>query len=194
MPLPPPGTYKYHVTGSSSSFFGNQKIDDTATLTVNRLSSSSDHTKQSDSSGSTEQVLVSKSDGLYLTEVHLSRTGFDEDFKPVGAALLFPSKPTQGQQWHWTMKSTDGKYMLQGNLTLANLHSSTTEADGTRIATVAVTSVLHITGNNFDITVHQRDESGHDAVIVREHAITNGTAYGTKVQSDVTSVLSSRPH
>jgi hypothetical protein len=193
VPLPPPGQYKYHATGSSSSFFGNQKIDDTATLTVDKPNGNREHTRQADSNGSTEQVLVSEADGLYLAEVHLSQTGFDEDFKPSGKALLFPGKPKQGQRWQWTMTSTDGKYTLQGHLTLADLHSSATTGDGKRVATVAVTSVLHITGNNFDITVHQRDESGHDALIVREHAVTNGTAYGTKVQSDVTSVLATSP-
>ena len=193
MPLPPPGSYKYHVTGSSSSFFGNQKIDDTAALTVDHPSGNKEHTKQQDNEGSTEQVLVAQPDGLYLAEVHLSQTGFDEDFKPTGKALLFPATAHQDQQWHWTMTSTDGKYTLQAQLTLADLHSSTTDASGKRVTTVAVASVLHITGNSFDLTVHQRDESGHDAVIVREHAVTNGTAYGTKVQSDVTSVLSQRP-
>jgi hypothetical protein len=193
VPMPPPGQYKYHATGSSSSFFGNQKIDETATLTVDQRNGNREHTRQADSNGSTEQELVPEADGLYLAEIHLSETGFDEDFKPSAKVLLFPGQPQQGQQWHWTMTSTDGKYTLQAHLTLADLHSSATTADGKRVATVAVTSVLHVTGNNFDITVHQRDESGHDAVIVREHAVTNGTAYGTKVQSDVTSVLASRP-
>lgn len=193
MPLPPPGTYKYHVTGNSTTFFGAQQIDDTATLIVDQPTGNSERTKQQDKEGSTVQVLVSRPDGLYLAEVHLSQTGFDEDFKPTTKALLFPAKPKQGEQWHWTMKSTDGKYTLTGQLTLADLHSSATTADGKTVPTVAVTSVLHISGNAFDITVHQRDESGHDAVIVREHAVTNGTAFGTKVQSDVTSVLSRRP-
>jgi hypothetical protein len=173
--------------------FGNQQIDDTATLTVDHPAGNREHTKQQDQNGSTEEVLVSQSDGLYLAELHLSQTGFDADFKPSGKALLFPANAHQGQQWQWTMTSTDGKYTLHGQLTVADLHSSTTDSSGKRVATVAIASVLHITGNNFDITVHQRDESGHDAVIVREHAVTDGTAYGTKVQSDVTSVLSHRP-
>lgn len=191
--MPPPGSYKYHVTGNSTSFFGSQQINDTATLVVDEPSGNTERTKQQDQEGSTVQGLASHTDGLYLTEVHLSQTGFEADFKPVGTALLFPAEAHQGQSWNWTMKSTDGKYTLHAQLTISDLHSSATTGSGDQVSTVAVTSVLHITGNNFDITVHQRDESGRDALIVREHAVTNGTAYGTKVQSDVTSVLARPP-
>jgi hypothetical protein len=193
VPLPPPGSYKYRVTGNSTSFFGSQQVNDTATLVVDEPNGNTERTKQQSQDGSTVQGLASRSDGLYLTEVHLSQTGFDADFKPVGKALLFPGRAHQGQSWQWTMKSTDDKYTLHARLTIADLHSSATTQSGDRVSTVAVSSILHITGSNFDITVHQRDESGRDALIVREHAVTNGTAYGTKVQSDVTSVLARPP-
>jgi hypothetical protein len=91
------------------------------------------------------------------------------------------------------MTSTDGKYTLHARLTLADAHSTATTTTGQRVSTVVLTSVLHITGSGFDITTHQRDEAARDALIVREHAVTDGTAYGTKVHSDVTRVLKKYP-
>ena len=191
--MPPPGSYTYHVHGSSSSALGDQSLDGDSTLTVDQPNGSREHSTQRDSGGKTEQVLVAHTDGLYLAEIHLSQPGFDEDFKPSQPVLLFPGSAHKGQHWRWQMTSTDGKYTLTARLQVDDLHSSAQTTDGQTVETVALSSVLHIHSDDIDLTIHQHDESGRDAVIVREHAVSDGTAYGTKFHSDATRVLSSRP-
>ena len=191
--MPPPGTYTYHLHGSSTSALGTQNLDGDSTLTVDQPQGNREHSTQRDSSGSTEQVLVARTRGLYLAEIHLAQPGFDEDFKPKTPALLFPASAHTGQRWHWQMTSTDGKYTLTAHLEVRDLHSSATMTDGTRVDTVALSSVLHLHSKDIDLTIHQSDEAGRDAVIIREHAKTDGTAYGTPFHSDATRVLASRP-
>jgi len=193
VPLPPPGTYTYHLHGSSTSALGKQNLDGDSTLTVDPPQGNREHSTQRDSSGSTEQVLVARTGGLYLAEIHLAQPGFDEDFKPKAPALLFPAAAHTGQRWHWQMTSTDGKYTLTAHLQVRDLHSSATMSDGTRVDTVSLSSVLHLHSKDIDLTIHQNDEAGTDAVIVREHGTTDGTAYGTPFHSDATRVLASRP-
>lgn len=193
VPLPPPGTYTYRLRGSSASALGKQSLDGDSTLTVDQPQGNREHSTQRDRGGSTEQVLVARTGGLYLAEVHLAQPGFDEDFKPNAPALLFPASAHAGQRWHWQMTSTDGKYTLTAHLQVQDLHSSATMTDGTRVDTVSLASVLHLHSNNIDLTIHQNDEAGRDAVIVREHATTDGTAYGTPFHSDATRVLARRP-
>jgi hypothetical protein len=192
-PLPPPGTYSYRLSGSSTSALGTQDLDGESTLTVDQPQGNREHSTQRDKGGSTEQVVVSRSDGLYLAEIHLAQPGFDEDFKPAHAVLLFPLPAHRGQQWRWHMTSTDGKYTLAARLTVDDLHSSARTVSGERVDTVALSSVLHLKSDDIDLTIHQHDEAGQDALIVREHAVTDGTAYGTKFHSDATRVLQNQP-
>ena len=193
VPLPPPGTYTYRLHGSSTSALGKKKLSGDSTLTVDQPQGNREQSTQRDSSGSTEQVLVARAGGLFLAEIHLAQPGFDEDFKPKAPALLFPASAHAGQQWHWQMTSTDGKYTLNAHLQVRDLHSSATMADGTRVQTVSLSSVLHLHSNDIDLTIHQNDEAGRDAVIVREHSTSDGTAYGTPFHSNATRALASRP-
>ena len=181
--MPPPGTYTYRQHGSASSALGDQSLDGDSTLTVDQPQGNREHSTQRDRGGSTEQVLVGRANGLFLAEIHLAQPGFDEDFKPSSPVLLFPASAHKGQQWHWRMKSTDGNYTLTARLTIVDLTSSG----------VVLSSVLHLTSSDINLTIHQRDKAGTDAVIVREHAVTDGTAYGTPFHSDVTRVLTKRP-
>jgi hypothetical protein len=193
VPLPPPGSYTYRVHGTSRSVLGDQSLNGDSTLTVDQPNGNRERSTQRDRGGSTEQVLVARAHGLYLAEIHLSQQGFDEDFKPTNPVLLFPAGATNGQQWRWRMTSTDGKYTLTARLQLTDTHSSATTTGGQRVDTVSLSSVLHIHSNDVDITIHQHDEADRDAVIVRERAVSDGTAYGTKFHSDATRVLAKRP-
>ena len=116
-----------------------------------------------------------------------------EDFKPSSPVLLFPADAHKGQTWHWRMTSTDGKYTLTARLSVDDLHSSAQTADGQQVDTVALSSVLHIHSDDIDLTIHQHDEAGRDAVIIRERAETDGRAYGTPFHSNGTRVLANRP-
>jgi hypothetical protein len=181
--LPPPGTYTYRQHGTSSSALGNQSLDGASTLTVDAPQGDREHSTQRDRGGSTEQVLVGQTGGLFLAEIHLAQPGFDEDFKPAQPVLLFPAGARAGRHWHWHMTSTDGNYTLTARLEVTAIGK-----------TVSLSSVLHLTSSDISLTIHQSDKSGRDAVILREHAVTDGTAYGTPFRSDVTRVLTSRPH
>lgn len=181
--MPPPGAYTYRQHGTSSSALGDQSLDGDSTLTVDQPHGNREHSTQRDRGGSTEQVVVGRPNGLFLAEIHLAQPGFDEDFKPARPVLLFPAGAHKGQQWHWHMTSTDGNYTLTARLTVTDMTSSS----------VVLSSVLHLTSDSIDVTIHQHDKAGTDAVIVREHAVTDGTAYGTPFHSDVTRVLANRP-
>ena len=192
-PLPPPGSYTYQLSGSSTSVLGKQDLDGESTLTVDQPQGNRQHSTQRDKGGSTEQVVVARLDGVFLAEIHLAQQGFDEDFKPASPVLLFPLPAHRGQHWRWHMTSTDGKYTLTARLTVDDLHSSARTTNGEQVDTVALTSVLHLKSDDIDLTIHQHDEAGQDGVIIREHAVSDGTAYGTKFHSDATRALSDRP-
>lgn len=193
VPLLAPGSYDYTVKGEATSALGKQQIDGTSTLQVDQPQRHRQHTSQHDDQGSTEQVLVAATDGLRLAETHLSMSGFDETFRANSPVLLLPADPHQGDRWHWRMHSTDGKYTLAGSLEVSDLHSSATTASGERRQTLTISAVLTLTGNQLNMTIHQTDDASRDGVIVHEHAVTDGTAYGTKFHSDITRRLSSEP-
>jgi hypothetical protein len=181
--LPPAGSYTYQLHGKSSSVLGDQSYDGDSTLTVDQPQGRQQHSEQRDSQGKTEQTVVARGDGLYLAEIHLTQPGFDEDFKPTQPVLLFPADAHQGQHWRWDTTSTDGSYTLTAQLTVDDLASRT----------VSLSSVLHIKSKDIDLTIHQDDKAGRDAVILREHTVTDGTAYGTPFHSSGTRVLTNRP-
>jgi hypothetical protein len=193
VPLPPPGNYTYSLHGTSSSALGSQSLDGDSSLDVKSLSTTRERSTQRDKGGTTAETLVARTGGLYLADIHLSQSGFDEDFKPAQPVLLFPASAHRGQQWRWQMKSTDGKYTLTARLTLTDLHSSATTTQGQRYDTVSLSTVLHLHGSNVDLTIHQQDKASRDAVIVHEHAVSDGTAYGTHFHSDATRTLANRP-
>jgi len=192
-PLPPAGTYRYHLSGKSTSAFGSTSYDETTTQTVDRPAPNRAHSSETDQGATTEETLVARSDGVYLTDLHISQTGFNADFKPIGSALLYPGHIARGQKWHWSLKSSDGAYTLHAQFVVTDSNSSTTTADGQRVATVSVAGVLHIDGSTVNLTIHQQDQATRGAVIVREHAVTDGTAYGTKVHNDARRVLLHQP-
>lgn len=193
VPLLVPGSYSYHLQGEATTALGAQQIDGDSTLQADQPNGHRQHTTQRDDQGSTEQVLVAASDGLRLAEMHLSQTGFDEDFRPDSPVLLMPADPHQGDRWHWKMRSTDGKYTLAASLEVTDLHSSARTTTGDRRRTITLSSVLTLTGNDVHLTIRQADDATRGGVIVHEHAVTDGTAYGTKFHSDVTRTLKNGP-
>lgn len=178
-----PGRYTYVLNGTATvPLRGTQQISGDQTFTVDPPAGSSQHSRQSDSQGTTDQTLAVRSTGLYMQDIRIANQGFNEEFRPVGSALFFPASYRTGSHWSWHAKSTDGKYTLD---------VSSRVASATRSA-VVLDSTLHIAGNGFDIHVQQRDWiSTTYALITKEHAVTSGTAYGAHVSSDVTRTLRS---
>lgn len=190
--FPPAGDYTYRVHGSAKSAFGDQKIDGPSALTVDPPAGQRQHTTQKDQAGTTEQTLVSRRAGLFLADVKMAQNGFNEEFRPSTPVLLLPVGARPGRRWHWTMASTDGKYTLDADLMVGRPRDVST-ADGTRVHTVTISSVLVISGSAVSLTIHQLDRASYDGLVLTEHAVTDGTAFGTKFHSDITRTLMSHP-
>ncbi|HMC72166.1 MAG TPA: hypothetical protein VKJ07_23610, partial [Mycobacteriales bacterium] len=95
-----------------------------------------------------------------------------------------------GRTWSWQAKSTDGKYTLDVTTTISG--NTTVPVGGKSQKAVVADSTLHITGQAFDLTVQQRDwVSSAYALVLKEHSVTHGTAYGTTISSDITRKLRS---
>lgn len=177
------GRYTYDVSGTSTQpLSGTQQVSGTQTDTYDAPRGSSQHSRTTSSQGSTDQTLSVQRTGLYMQDIHLSMQGFDEDFRPVGTALFFPASYRTGSQWSWRARSTDGKYTLDVSSKVSSVSRSS----------VVLDSALHISGSGFDINVSQRDVvSPTYALILKEHSVTKGTAYGANISSDITRTLRS---
>ena len=190
-PLPPAGNYTYQVKGHADSALGSQSLDGTSTLTVDAAQGDSQHSTQKDKGGTTEQTVVTRPAGLFLADIKMSQQGFNQEFRPSAPVLLYPMDAKPGRSWHWRTTSTDGKYTLDASLKVGRPRT-VVSASGQRVSTVTVSSVLVITGDSISMTIHQVDQASKDGLIVREHAVADGTAYGTKFHSDSTRSLQSK--
>ena len=185
-----PGTYRYATSGSSHSPFGDQDLSGTSTTTYDAASGSRQRNVSQGKGGSQEIVVAINRGGAYLAHLKLDSQGFKEEFAPAKPLLYFPAGASAGRTWSWSVRSTDGKYTLHASAELGP--RGTVRVGAKTVHSRVVTSVLHITGNGIDMTVHQRDEVSEAlGLVLREHAETEGTAYGAKFRSDVTRTLRS---
>jgi len=185
------GTYTYDVSGTAKQpIGGDQSISGTETYAVDQPSGSNQHSKTSGKQGSQDQTLSVRNTGLYVVDIHITQQGFDEDFRPSGTALYFPASYHTGSQWSWQAKSTDGKYTI--SVTSKVSGNSTVTVGGKAQKALVLDSTLRITGSGFNITGSQRDwVSTTYALILKEHNVTHGTAYGASFSSDVSRQLKS---
>ena len=185
------GTNSSAVTGKSTSPLGAQDVSGTSTLSVDAPKGFSQHSTQSGKDGSQEMTVDVRSGGLYLAEIKISSQGFNEDFAPSPPVLYFPANYSKGRKWSWKATSTDGKYTINVTSVITSTSSSVMVGGKSQPALI-VDSTLHITGSGFDITDQQRDwVSTSYALVLKEHAVTNGSAYGASFSSDVTRTLRS---
>ena len=185
------GTYTYDISGTAQSPFGGQQnLSGTDTDTVDAPQGSDQHSKTNGQNGSQEQTLQVRSSGLYVVDIKIASQGFNEEFKPVGTAMYFPASYSVGKHWSWQAKSTDGKYTLDVNSKISG--QTTQNVGGKSLKALVVDSTLHITGTGFDLTSQQRDwVSVQYALVLKEHTVTHGTAYGANISSDATRKLRS---
>jgi len=185
------GSYTYDVSGTATQpFGGSQNVSGTSTEAVDAPKGARQHTKTDGQNGSQDSTLEVRKDGLHVIDLALATQGFNEDFKPVGDALYFSADYRVGRKWSWQAKSTDGKYTLDVTTTISG--NTTVPVGGKSQKAVVADSTLHITGQAFDLTVQQRDwVSSAYALVLKEHSVTHGTAYGTNVSSDITRKLRS---
>ena len=185
------GTYTYDLSGTAKQpFSGSQNVSGTDTQTYDAPQGSQQHNKTSGQNGSQDMTLAVAKDGLHVVDIQISSPGFSEDFRPVGDAVYFPANFAVGRHWSWQAKSTDGKYTL--NVTTKISGSTSVAVGGKALKALVVDSTLHITGTGFDITDQLRDwVSTSYALVLKEHSVSQGTAYGASISSDVTRKLRS---
>ena len=190
--LTPAGVYHYRLHGTQSSSLGSESLDDDPTLTVDVPSNERQHSTLAGKDNTTEQTLQATSGGLRLVDLRLSQEGIKAEFRPATPVLLLPATPVTGQHWRWSMTSTDGKYSLHATLRITDA-SGETVVRGQTVHTIAVSSVLHITGSGISVTIHQDDRGARDGLIVSEHAVGDGTYDGIKFHTDTRRTLTSAP-
>jgi hypothetical protein len=179
------------VSGTQTQpFGGSQNASGTSTQAVDAPQGARQHSKTDGQNGSQDTTLEVRKDGLHVIDLALASQGFNEDFKPVGDALYFSADYRVGRKWSWQAKSTDGKYTLDVTTTISG--NTTVPVGGKSLKAVIADSTLHITGSAFDLTVQQRDwVSTAYALVLKEHSVTHGTAYGANISSDITRKLRS---
>jgi hypothetical protein len=192
--MPAAGVYDYRLSGEEKSPLGTRTLSGTSTLTVDAPQGTSQHSQQKDDGGTTDQTVTLTNSGLFLADLKMHQQGFSEEFAPHPPVLLYPVSATTGRHWSWHMTSTDGNYTLRATLTIAKSDGHAV-VHGQQLRTVTVRSVLHISGSSITMTIHQTDVAARDGLIVREHAVGDGTAYGAAFHTDTTRVLeNSQPH
>jgi hypothetical protein len=186
-----PGSYTYDVSGTATQpFGGSQNVSGTSTQAVDPPQGSNQHSKTDGQNGSQETTIDVRQDGLHVLDIAIASQGFNEDFKPVGDALYFSSDYRVGRKWSWQAKSTDGKYTLDVTTKISG--NGTVPVGGKSLNALIADSTLHITGTAFDLTVQQRDwVSTTYALVLKEHSVSHGTAYGANISSDITRKLRS---
>jgi hypothetical protein len=184
------GTYNYDVSGTATTRLGTQKLNSSDSLKVDPPKGSTQKTTLDSQQGTRTQTLSAQSAGLFVVDINIQQPGYKEDFKPVGTAMFFPSDYHVGSAWNWSARSTDGKYRLDVSSKITSTENVT--IGGQSVPTLVVDSVLHFTGNSFDLTDNQRDwVSTAYALIVKEHLDTHGTVAGFKYSSDETRTVRS---
>ena len=189
------GSYTYDLSGTAQQpFSGTKTISGTDSQTFDAPQGARQHNKTSGENGSQDLTLEVAKDGLHVVDITISSPGFSEDFKPVGNAVYFPADYGVGRHWTWQARSTDGKYTLDVATKISG--TASVVVGGKSLKTLVVDSTLHITGTGFDITDQLRDwVSTAYALVLKEHSVTHGTAYGASISSDVTrKIRSTTPH
>jgi hypothetical protein len=183
VPLVPAGDYTYRAHGHAETALGDRDFDGRSHLSVTAPSDDRRHTTLRGEDGTTEQTLVRDDDGLYLADLKMSQQGFDAEFRPATPVLLFPAGAEVGDKWSWRMTSTDGDYTLRATLRLTD-DSGSASVSGRRVPTVTLKGTLVLEGDDFSMTLHQQDEAAAGGLVVHEHTVGDGTAYGTPVHTE----------
>ncbi len=117
----------------------------TTTLTVAPLSGGVQPTSMHNEHSTTEEDLVPRAAGLYVSRLRIAAPGaFDVSFGLSPAALLLPAHATTGQTWSWKALSTDGK--TTATQTSKVTGTQTLAVGGKKVSTVVVQTHLVLEG------------------------------------------------
>lgn len=185
-----PGTYHYDTSGTVTVFGRTQDAAGATTLTVGALSGGSQHTSMKSPNSTTDEELVPRSDGTFLSDLKISAPPvMDVEFALAPPALLVPATATRGRTWTWTATSTDGKTTATQTSTVQGTETLT--VGGARVATVVVRTQLTLKGGvsySADVTTWF---SPAYRLVVKDHTLGQGSSGFGPYKNDVTDVLQS---
>lgn len=186
-----PGTYTYDTSGTVTVLGGTQDASGTTSFVVEALSGGSQRTTMSNDHSTTEERVVPRSTGLYLSYLHIAAPrAFDAEFQLSPAALLLPTPAKVGASWSWKATSTDGKTTATQSSKV--LRTETLVIGGQKVATVVVQTHLVLTGG-VDFTADVTNwVSETYRLVVKDHQVAKGTtSFGAAFSNDVTDVIRS---
>lgn len=148
-----PGTYTYNRTGkASTNAFGERSLDGPVTLKVDPANGNEQHSTQSSSEASSEQVLRFLPDGAYFTFLKSTNSGLSKEFRPNPPVLAMPAGATVGRTWSWTVTSSDGATTLNAGFKVER--NETLSIGGESVPTVVLSVVLKTSGD-IELTTNQ---------------------------------------
>lgn len=186
-----PGTYTYDTSGTVKTAFGPKDASGTTTFTVSALAGGSQHTQMKSTNSTTDEQVVPRSAGMFLSDLKINGGGgiIDVEFRLSPAALLFPSAATTGKTWSWKATSTDGKTTATQSSKVTG--TQTLVIGGKKVSTVVVQTHLVLSGGT-DYTVDVTNWVAPSyRLVVKDHQVGHGTAYGSSYSNDITDVLRS---
>jgi hypothetical protein len=183
-----PGTYHYDTSGTVTVFGRTQDAAGATTLTVGALSGGSQHTSMKSSNSTTDEQLVPRADGTFVSDLKISAPPvIDVEFALAPPALLVPTTATRGKTWTWTATSTDGKTTATQTSTVQGTETLT--VGGAKVATVVVRTQLTLKGGvNYSADVTTWFSPAY-RLVVKDHTIGQGTSGFGPYKNDVTDVL-----
>jgi hypothetical protein len=183
-----PGSYTYKVKGTMTVGAAPQPVDTTATMKVDPLQGTDQHSSLSGQQGGTETVLRYQGDGVYLVDLKLTGA-VSKEFKPTPPALAFPQPATVGKTWSWSATSTDGKTTVKSDFKV--LRTETIAVGGEQVPTVVLDATVTTDGDVKSTSHRTIWTSEAYRLIVRQDDKINGTYGGFAFSGDTSSVIQS---
>lgn len=185
-----PGTYTYDSSGSVTALGSTQDASGTTTFTVSPLAGGTQTTTMKNDHSTTEEHVVPRSTGLYLSYLHVTAPGaFDVAFELSPAALLLPTPAPVGKKWSWKAVSTDGKTTATQSSQV--VRTETLVIGGKQVSTVVVQTRLVLSGT----VTYTADVTNWVApsyrLVVKDHQVGSGKASFGSYSSDITDVVRS---
>lgn len=184
------GDYTYDSEGTVTFGGRPQPAEGVATLTVDEASGDAQHSVLSSDQNRTEQDVLLRANGTYVSRVQLTNPAFDKTFEPEPAPLLVPDPADVGDTWAWTATSTDGKTTLKQSSKV--LRAETLTISGKKVETRVIETRLVVSGDGVDYRATLTTWYAPAFHLpVKEHQKGSGTVSGFAFASDVTATVRS---
>lgn len=169
------GNYTYNRIGKmTSNAFPERSLDGTVSLKIDPANGNEQHSTQTSSEASSEQVLRFLSEGAYFTYLKRSESGLSKEFVPNPPVLAVPANPTVGRTWSWTVTSKDGATTLNADFRVDR--TETVAIGGERVQTIVLVTVLKTSGDVQLTTNLTSWVSVAKGLVVKSNEVSDGAA------------------